>query len=320
MLGCATGCAQAGWRIGGAVNELALFAGVGGGILGGHQLGWRTVCAVELDPYARNVLIARQNDGNLPPFPIWDDVRTFDGYQWSGLVDVVSGGFPCQDISIAGKGDGIDGAKSGLWREMARIIDEVRPRFVFVENSPELVHRGLARILGDLASMGFDARWGVVGAHHAGAPHKRDRIWVCANTTSPRSQGQQRQQQERHNLRPADMGAPKRASSNINGEWQQQPPGSIQEFGRRPCDMGTEIPISDPVRHRCARGTNKQEPQPQCGPAANSRKNDRWWAAEPNVARMAHGVPFGMDRVRCLGNAQVPAQAALAWQTLTELD
>jgi DNA (cytosine-5)-methyltransferase 1 len=158
------------------VNELALFAGAGGGILGGTLLGWRTVCAVEFDPYARDVLVARQNDGCLPPFPIWDDVRTFDGRPWRGVVDVVSGGFPCQDISAAGKGAGIGGARSGLWREMARIVGEVRPRFVWVENSPMLVGRGLGLVLLDLAALGFSARWGVVGACDAGAPHQRENL------------------------------------------------------------------------------------------------------------------------------------------------
>ena len=162
------------------LRELALFAGAGGGILGGKLLGWRTVCAVEFDPYARDVLVARQNDESLEPFPIWDDVRTFDGRPWRGAVDVVSGGFPCQDISCAGKGAGMEGARSGLWREMARIVGEVRPRYVFVENSPVLTSRGLGVVLGDLAEMGFDARWGVVGADDAGAPHRRKRIWVLA--------------------------------------------------------------------------------------------------------------------------------------------
>jgi len=100
-------------------RELALFAGAGGGILGGRLLGWRTVCAVEWEPYAASVLVARQNDGILPPFPIWDDIRTFDGKPWRGIVDVVSGGFPCQDISAAGRGAGIEGTRSGMWREMA---------------------------------------------------------------------------------------------------------------------------------------------------------------------------------------------------------
>lgn len=167
------------------LRELALFAGAGGGILGGQLLGWRTVCAVENDAYAASVLAQRQNDGLLPPFPIWDDVCTFDGNPWRGRVDVISGGFPCQDISAAGRGEGITGARSGLWSEFARIIGEVRPRFAFVENSPILTSRGLGTVLGDLAALGFDARWGVLGANAVGAPHKRDRIWIVAKILRP---------------------------------------------------------------------------------------------------------------------------------------
>ena len=169
------------------MNELALFAGAGGGILGGKLLGWRTVCAVEWDGYARDVLVARQNDGCLDPFPIWDDVQTFDGHPWRGRVDVISGGFPCQDISCAGKGAGIEGERSSMWKHMARIINDVRPREIFIENSPQLaVGRGLGTVLSDIAKMGYDARWGVMGAHHVAAPHKRDRIWIVANANLPR--------------------------------------------------------------------------------------------------------------------------------------
>jgi DNA (cytosine-5)-methyltransferase 1 len=168
------------------VNELALFAGAGGGILAGKVLGWRTVCAVEWEPYAACVLAARQNDGFLAPFPIWDDVQTFDGRPWAGIVDVVSGGFPCQDISVAGKGAGITGERSGMWRHMARIVGEVRPRYVFVENSPALITRGLGVVLGDLAALGYDCRWTVLGASDVGAPHQRDRFWLVAHADSLR--------------------------------------------------------------------------------------------------------------------------------------
>ena len=164
------------------MNELALFAGAGGGILGGKLLGWRTVCAVEWSAFAAGVLAARQNEGALSPFPIWDDVRTFDGKPWRGIVDVVSGGFPCQDISAAGKGAGLDGERSGMWREMARIVGEVGPEWVFVENSPMLTVRGLGAVLGDLAALGFDAQWGVLGASAIGAPHRRERIWIVAHS------------------------------------------------------------------------------------------------------------------------------------------
>jgi site-specific DNA-cytosine methylase len=125
-------------------------------------------------------LCARQNDKILPTFPIWDDVQTFDGNPWRGIVDVVSGGFPCQDISTAGKGGGITGSRSSMWKHMARIIGEVRPQYAFVENSPMLTNRGLGTVLGDLASLGFDAEWGVLSAADVGANHKRDRIWIVA--------------------------------------------------------------------------------------------------------------------------------------------
>ena len=167
------------------MNELALFAGTGGGILGGHGLAWRTVCAVEINAFCRRVLVARQNDGSLPPFPIWDDVRTFDGLPWRGLVDVVSGGFPCQDISESNsRAQGISGARSGLWREMSRIVGEVRPLYVIVENSPKLPSRGLHVVLGDLARLGYDAQWGTLGSVHVGALHRRLRTWIVAADAS----------------------------------------------------------------------------------------------------------------------------------------
>ena len=251
------------------MNELALFAGAGGGILGGRLLGWRTVCAVEIDPYARKVLLARQADGCLDRFPIWDDVRTFDGKRWRGTVDVISGGFPCQDISAAGKGAGITGTKSGLWSHMARIIGEVRPRFVFVENSPLLVSRGLAVVLGDLATLGYDARWGVLGAEHVGAPHKRHRLWIVAY------------------------------------------PGSRWGQDNELCTGRDELGI------RGAELADSGVPRPQGSNRRAMSDNGNWWHSEPDVGRVANGVARGVDRLRCLGNGQVPAVARLAWETLT---
>ncbi|TLX52831.1 DNA cytosine methyltransferase, partial [Stutzerimonas nosocomialis] len=139
------------------------------------------VCAVERNAHAAQILAQRQNDGALPPFPIWSDVCSFDGRPWRGLVDVVSGGFPCQDISNSGEKDGIEGARSGLWKEQARIIREVQPRFAYVENVAALLVRGIDVVLGDLAEMGFHARWGVLGTADTGGHQARERIWIVAD-------------------------------------------------------------------------------------------------------------------------------------------
>lgn len=268
------------------LHELALFAGAGGGILGGKLLGWKTICAVEIDPHAARVLAARQNDGCLPPFPIWDDIRSFDGRPWRGLVDVVSGGFPCQDISAAGRRAGIEGKRSGLWREMARIIREVGPRYAFVENSPMLTVRGLGTVLRDLAALGYDARWCVLGAIDAGAPHLRERIWMLADADGDRwqprrpnnaTQKQGRRQSDRGHFKSDDMADPHGPGSSV---W--------EGFGRDPIQKLPTII-----------GSN-------------------WWKSEPRLGRMADGVADRMDRLKAIGNGQVPAVAALAWQILTE--
>lgn len=162
-------------------------------------LGHTPVGAVEIDPFARAVLQARQADGSLPNFPIYEDVRDFDGTAWRDRVDIIAGGFPCQDLSCAGKGAGIDGARSGLWWEMLRVIREARPRFVFLENVPAITGRGLDRVLGSLADLGFDAEWCVLSAADVGAPHLRKRWWCLASDSSndghmfgPRSDTNQR--------------------------------------------------------------------------------------------------------------------------------
>lgn len=163
------------------MNELALFAGAGGGLLASKLLGWRTVAAVELDPFCREVLLARQRDGALDPFPIWDDVQTFDGRAWRGRVDVVSGGFPCQPFSGAGKRLGADDDRN-MWPETCRIIRDVRPRYAFLENVPGLLASGyFGTVLGDLAALGYRVAWDCLPASALGAHHRRDRLWVLAS-------------------------------------------------------------------------------------------------------------------------------------------
>ena len=157
------------------LRTLHLFAGAGGGILADLLLGHVPVCAVELDPYCRRVLLARQRDGHLPRFPIWDDVCTFDGRPWRGSVDVVAGGFPCQPFSGAAHGNhtAID-----LWPEMARVVGESRPAVVFAEN---VERRPVERAACDLFALGYSARFAMLSAALVGAPHPRDRWWVVAH-------------------------------------------------------------------------------------------------------------------------------------------
>jgi DNA (cytosine-5)-methyltransferase 1 len=315
------------------MNELALFAGAGGGILGGKLLGWRTVCAVEWEQYPASVLCARQNDGLLPPFPIWDDVQTFDGNPWRGIVDVVSGGFPCQDISVAGKGDGLDGERSGMWTEMARIIHEVRPKFVFVENSPMLTSRGLGRVLGDLASMGFDAKWGVLGAADIGANHQRDRIWIVAHSNSMRKlQPKGRKQDERGWI---SNSSNEMAHSNSNGfNYSKQGKlgkSPIQAEAREKSNqIGRHTTLAHSNNERLQRGElfgdNQQEIRrrfesahgatAKCSPTYGTKAD--WWDIEPDVGRVAHGVVARVDRLKAIGNGQVPLCAATAWRILSE--
>jgi DNA (cytosine-5)-methyltransferase 1 len=241
--------------------------------LGGKLLGWRTVCAVELDAYCRRVLLARQRDGFLPRFPIWDNVTTFDGKPWRGGVDVVSGGFPCTDISQA-KQDarGIDGDESGLWREMARIIGEVRPRFVFVENSAMLVVRGLGRVLGDLARMGFCTWHGVLGACHVGAPHNRRRVWIVGHAECARLEGQHKH-------------------GNQAQGWSLQ---------NRPDESAGVSILEGPWR----------------GAELTQGEDGTLRYIQPGLCGVAYGVAHRVDRLKAIGNGQVPAVAALAWRLL----
>lgn len=263
------------------LNELALFAGAGGGILGGHLLGWRTVCAVERDLYAASVLAARQNDGQLPAFPIWSDVSSFDGKPWRGIVDVISGGFPCQDISSSGKGEGITGERSGLWKEFSRIIGEVRPTYAFVENSPMLTIRGLGTVLRDMAALGYDAEWCVLGADDLGANHHRKRIWILAHANSHKLQSR------------------------------------THERGGQGEAAGTKELFANSVRKGLQRGGEIQGGKDR-GKRRGEFSPSSWWDAEPSLGRVANGVAHRVDRIRAIGNGQVPIVAATAFTILKE--
>jgi DNA (cytosine-5)-methyltransferase 1 len=328
------------------MNELALFAGSGGGILGGHLLGWRTIAAVEIEDYPRRVLLQRQADGLLPRFPIWDDICTFDGLPWRGKVDVISGGFPCQDISAAGKGDGLDGERSGLWTQMARVVSEVRPPFVFVENSPMLTTRGGVRVIADLTQMGYDTTWTVMGAADVGAPHQRDRMWIVSKRRDVLSHpehdwdgwGQQQQESPTqeigvtaHTQRKGLEGQSDIRKQEVSWTGSSSPlantrsvrykheDNKIQTRGNslEPCSTNLANPThKGDVWREWELGFAQQEHHSGGSPIDGSRE---WWSVEPPVGRVAHGVAHRVDRLKAIGNGQVPACAAAAWRLLTSL-
>lgn len=324
------------------MRELALFAGAGGGILGGVLLGWRTVCAVEINAYCARRLMQRQNEGHLPPFPVWDDVCTFDGRPWRGIVDVVSGGFPCQDISSAGQRKGIDGEHSGLWREMARIISETRPVFVLIENSPHLRTRGLVRVLKDLDGMGYNTSRGVFGAEDCGAPHLRKRMWIVANTDDGRKRvlpvytevasastadgvawpvqvadlagvkmGARGFAREHVEFAVSEGCARMSANSACVGRGQRRPRILVAGMERQ-----QELPFQEPSY---ANGIPLRE-QPGRGERQNGQDSSEpgcadWWPLDL-VSGMDDGVASRVERVRATGNGQVPTVVRLAWETL----
>ena len=220
------------------MRVLDLFSGIGGFSLGLERAGMQTVAFCEIDPYCRQVLRK-----HWPNVKIYEDVRELSSQHLTadGIgVDLICGGFPCQDISLVGKGGGIDAERSGLWKEYARIIGEVGPRYVIVENVSALLIRGIDRVLGDLAALGYDAEWHCIPASAVGAPHRRDRIWIIANSDKPRLQ---------------------RWDGSCLSKW------------------------NDPERYAASRD---------------------WWSTQPDICRVAHGVPSRVDRIKSLGNSLVP--------------
>jgi DNA (cytosine-5)-methyltransferase 1 len=226
------------------MNELALFSGAGGGLLASQMLGWRTVCAVELDWFCRSVLVQRQNDGQLrPPFPIWDDIRTFDGRPWAGIVEVISGGFPCQAYSTAAAGKN---TADDLWPEMRRIVADVSPRYIFAENVSRVA---IDQAANDCESMGYKTKAIALSAKDMGADHIRERFWLLAYADN-------------------------------NGEL--------------PCEVNAET---------------------RWMPSLDSGV----WEDYPEPLRVADGMANRVDRLKAIGNGQVPICAATAWRILNDL-
>jgi len=235
------------------------FAGIGGFRLGLERAGFTCVGGCEIDDYARQVY--HKNFGEWPARDI-REVTDING------ADRLCGGFPCQDISVAGKGAGLSGERSGLWWELARLIKDCAPRIVFLENVPALTHRGLGDVLGALADGGYDAEWDCIPAAAFGAPHRRDRVWIVANSEGVK-------------------GRDKRNNSPDGKGWKGR---------NEPRQICTDV--ADAKGIYAQRLDNRQgEGEPWRG---------SWWEVEPSVGRVANGVPSRMDRLRCLGNAVVP--------------
>lgn len=306
------------------MRELSLFSGAGGGLLGTCLLGWRPVGYVEWNEYCQRVIAARIRDGILPDAPIFGDVNTFnrEGYaaSYQGMVDVVTGGFPCQPFSLAGKRLAADDPRNG-WPATIECLRLVRPRYALLENVPGLITSGyFGTILGDLAESGFDCRWRVLSAAEMGAPHKRDRLWVLAHARSSRlgrpDAVQPGRNQERHHSpseqsRIAEQGVTVPGSEDVadahqerrNGRAGEQRPGR----GRQLEDSGSEG-ITHAERQSLAFGQGEAGQRSQ--PAVTGGD---WWAVEPDVGRVANGVAARVDRLTALGNGQVPAVVRAAW-------
>jgi DNA (cytosine-5)-methyltransferase 1 len=252
----------------------SLFAGIGGIDLGLERAGMRCAWQVEIDDYATRVLAK-----HWPNVHRERDVRTC-GAANLAPVDLICGGFPCQDISYAGRGEGLGGARSGLWYEYARIVRELRPRYVLVENVSALLTRGLDAVLGTLAALGYDAEWHCIPAAYVGAPHIRDRVFVVAYS---------------------DRGGCTRS-------------GLCQEQQRRAEVISTSAP-----RQRCTMA-DADSVNGRAGTQQSSRQriwdrhkaiNGGWWATEPDVGRVADGIPARMDRLRGLGRQIVAFDRAV---------
>jgi len=243
----------------------SLFAGIGGLDLGFERAGMVCKWQVEIDPYARRVL-----SKHWPDTRKHDDVKTWPQADTES-VDCIVGGFPCQDISYAGKGAGLAGERSCLFYEYMRIVRNLEPRIVVLENVAALRTRGFDQVLGSLASLGYDAEWHCVSAASVGAPHKRDRMFILAYSQSERWRTG-------------------RARRVINVGQRQKDPAGVADALRPRLEGQRAI----------ARGASPQLP---------NARDESWWSVEPPVDRVANGVSSRVDRIRCLGNAVVPQVA-----------
>ena len=314
----------------------SLFSGIGGIDLGFEWAGIETRWQVEIDDYCQKLLSIR-----FPHTKKFTDVRKVGSHNLE-KVDIISGGFPCQDISVAGKGAGIEGERSGLWTELHRVISELRPRFAFIENVPMLTIRGGGRVISELAEIVYDAEWQIMGADDVGAWHRRKRIWIVAypgcngrgnlqqRSIRRNGKGELAQEIDRNTKtvktsRPSATSkivsnAEHNGSSTTDGQREKiespKPTGkkSIGELERR-SDL-QDVPDTTSKR-RCSGDTTRKNAKD----AWELRRSERfgYWSFEPELGRVAHGIPKRVDRLKGIGNAVVPHIPYIIGKRLKEL-
>lgn len=308
----------------GTLTNYSFFSGVGGMDLGSKMAGGiQTVGYCEKDRYAQGVLRSRIKDGGLDDAPIWDDVTTFDGKPWRG-VEIVSGGFPCQDVSVAGKRAGIEkGNRSGLFYELMRICREMGPRFILLENvAGLLVYPGAHRVFGELAEMGYDAGWKIISASDVGAPHQRQRIWIIAKPQHSHTDefgsyrkeiNEQGSKQRGVELRDRKNRQPRSVRGDVADASGKRPDGrSKLEAGKEASGGGG---VGTPNRKQG--GVVPEVGSPEAGVRGGSGENN--WTFEPDVGRVVDGVAFRVDRLKCCGNGVVSQQSIPAWEEIKRL-
>ena len=292
------------------MRVLDLFAGIGGFTLGLEKVGFETVAFCEIEPYAQKVL-----NKNWPGVKIYDDVRSITAERLAadGIgVDVITGGFPCQDISVAGKGAGIEGERSGLWSECARLIRELRPRYAIFENVTNLLNgeRGdwFKRVLGDISALGYDAEWHCIPASAVGAHHRRDRVWIVAYPNGDDG---------RRGDCTQSLGRQSWLESRCSGE-RQFVAGASEDVADTN-ESRLQRWLQDGIAYQTGRKVESYESTTKCG-TQWERHRDGYWATEPDVGRVANGVPSRSHRLKCLGNAVVPQIPELIGRAIMETE
>lgn len=266
------------------MRGLDLFSGIGGITLALKDY-VTPVAYCEIDPYCAGVLFSRMLDGSLPRAPVFPDVRKLTAKVLPS-IDIVYGGFPCQDISQAGTRKGLEGERSGLFFEIIRLANETKPMWIFLENVAAINTLGLATVTAEISKMGYDCRWITLSAEEVGAPHKRERWWLLAYSNSEQLRSKQEQISKCESA----------AELKSNG-------------------INREMADTNGIR---LEGGNTDKRSARTREIATTTRSD-WWAIEPDVGRVAHGIPFRVDRIKGLGNAVVPQCAKEAFEKLMGL-